>query len=148
MAAGPDQPEPDATDPAAGGASTGRWTTVAAVLLGVPAVAQIAYGAAAIAGDASLQANIHQIESNPQFGTLFLSLTGWGVVLALVGAFGFVAAWSLKSRASHARLFALGAVLFGLAAAFFTLAIFHAAALVTLGFQFAALYVLSYRVAG
>jgi hypothetical protein len=144
MTADPESPEPGASDPAAGGR---RWTTVAAVLLGLSAVAQVAYGAAAIGGDASLEANVREIESAPHFGTLFLSLAGWGVILALVGACEFIAAWSLVSRAQHARLFALGAVLFGLAAAFFTLAIFHVAALVTLGLLVAALYVLSYRVA-
>src|SRR5436309_774326 len=123
MTAGPDNPEPDASDPPAGGS---RWTTVAAVLLGVSAVAQIAYGAAAIGGDASLEANVREIESAPHFGTLFLSLAGWGVILALVGVCEFLAAWSLVTRGPHARLLALGAVLFGLAAAFFTLAIFHA----------------------
>jgi hypothetical protein len=117
------------------------------VLLGASAIFQVVYGVAAISGDAALKDNIRRIESDPHFGSLYLGLTAWGVVLALVGICELAAARSLWRGAPQARLLGLAAALFGLAAAFFTLAIFHFAALVTLVLLFAALYVLSYRVA-
>ena len=120
--------------------------TVAGLLLGASAVAQFVYGVLAISGEATLKANVSEIESNPHFGTLYLGLTGWGVILALVGISELVAARSLVRRNPSARLLGLGASLFGLAVAFFTLAIFHAAALITLFPLFATLWILSYRV--
>jgi hypothetical protein len=128
--------------------SDGRWTPLAAWLLALAAVAQVAYGLAAITGTAALEDNVRAIESNPDFGRLYLSLPAWGVLLALVGVGELAAAWALARRVPYGRLLGLGAALFGLALAFFTLAILHAAALVTLVLLLAALYVLSYRVDG
>lgn len=116
------------------------------MLLLLSAIAQIAYGVAAISGVEALQDNVREIESSPRVGDLYLSLTGWGVLLALVGTGGLAAAWSLARRAPAGRLLGLGAALFGLGVSFFTLALFRAAAFVTMGLSLAVLYLLSYRV--
>lgn len=110
------------------------------------AIAQLAYGAAAIGGDGALKANVQEIESNPNFGKLYLSLVGWGVLLTLAGVFEAYAAQALLRRTRHGRVLALCATLPGLLLAFFTLAIFKVAAVVTVVLLFATLYVLSYRV--
>jgi hypothetical protein len=124
------------------------WTTAGAVLLLLTAIAHIAYGAAAIGGLEALQDNVRDIESNPQFGKLYLGLSTWGVLLVLAGAAEFFAGARLARRRPNARLVSLAATLPGLALCFFTLALFHGAALVTLALLLAALYVLSYRVSG
>jgi hypothetical protein len=123
-----------------------RWKTAGALLLALSAIAQLAYGAAAIGGDDALQANIREIEANPQFGTLYFGLAAWGVILVIAGIAQALAGWALARRAPHGRLLGLGATLLGLGAAFFTLAIFHVAALITLVLLIAAMYVLSYRI--
>jgi hypothetical protein len=116
------------------------------VLLGLTAAAQIIYGVLAIGGVEALEANVREIERDPRFGTLYLSLPAWGALLIVIGSAELTAAWRLSRRAPHARLACLAAALFGLAAAFFTLALFHLAALITVVLLLSAIYVLSYRV--
>lgn len=129
-----------------GARTGGPWTATGAGLLLLAAVAQIAYGVAAIGGYDPLEDNVRQIESRSQFGELYLSLGGWGVILVLVGIAELWAASSLARRRRHGRLAGLCAALFGLGVAFFTLALFRVAAIATMGILVAALYVLSYRV--
>lgn len=122
------------------------WTIIGVVLLVVSAVTQIAYGAAAIGGLQVLQDNVEEIESQPQFGKLYLGLGTWGVLLVLAGLGQAVAAQALARGRRSARLGALLAVLPGMVAAVFTLALFRGAALVSLALLVSTLYVLSYRV--
>ena len=129
-------------------ATGGRWTTASAVLLLLAAMVQIGAGVAAISGVGTLRDNVRQIESDPHFGDLYLSLQVWGVLLVLVGIGGAVAARSLAHRGRNARVLGLAAALLGLAIGLLTLAIFRAAALAPVALAFAALYVLSYRVEG
>jgi hypothetical protein len=131
---------------APGSASGEGWTTVAVALVAIVGVAQIAYGAAAIGGLGALEDNLREIEANVQFGHAYLSLGAWGVLLVVCGLAELGAALAFRRGRPHARLFGLCATLIGMVLAFFTLAIFRVAALITLAFLFAALYVLSYRV--
>jgi hypothetical protein len=134
----------DAPDgPPVGG---GGWTTAGVVLLVLAAVAQVVSGVAAIAGVDALKDNVREIESNPQFGKLYLSLGAWGVLLLLVAGAELLAALSLVRRTPNARLLCLGITLPGLAVSFFTLALLRVASAVMLALLFAALYVFSYRV--
>jgi hypothetical protein len=115
-------------------------------MLFLAAIAHVAYGIAAIDGIDVLKRNVDEIESNGKFGDLYLSLPWWGVLLTLVGLAEFAAAMSFSRRSPQARLYGLGASLVGLAISFFTLAIFHVAALITVALTGIALYLLSYRV--
>lgn len=127
--------------PAAGG-----WVTAGAGLLLLAAASHIVLGAAAIAGNGTLEDHVSQIESNPNFGRLYLGLGTWGAILLLIGLAQVGAVRSLVRRSEHARVFGLSTAILGLGAAFFTLAIFRFAALVSVGLLLCALYVLSYRV--
>ncbi len=131
-----------------GPATGGQWVKTGAVLLLLAGITQVAYGAAAIGGIAALEDNVREIESDPRYGELYLSLAAWGLLLVMAAIGELFAAWRLARRARGARLAGLGAALLGLAVAFFTLALFHLAALVTVALLLAALYVLSYRVNG
>lgn len=139
MTSGPGQ-SPDAfpTTPAA------RRSAIA--LLGLAGLSQLVFGIAAIAEMPWLRDNVEDIESNPNYGRLYFGLATWGVLLALIGLFQLGAARALGRRREHGRTVGLLTTLLGLAVAFFTLAIFHAATFVSLLLLFSALYVLSYRV--
>lgn len=128
------------------GPSGGSWVTAGAVLLLFAAVTQLVYGLAALTGFGALEDNVRDIESNQHFGDLYLSLGGWGVLLLLAALAELGAALSLARRREHSRLLGLGAAILGLGVAFFTLALFHLAALVSVTILFLAMYVLSYRV--
>lgn len=128
------------------GPSGGSWVTAGAVLLVLAAVTQLVYGIAALTAFGPLEDNVRDIESNPNFGDLYLSLGGWGVLLLVVAVAELGAALSLARRRHHARVLGLGASIIGLGVAFFTLALFHLAALISLAILFCAMYVLSYRV--
>lgn len=120
--------------------------TAAALLLVLAAAAHLIFGAAAIAGVEALEDNVRDIEASPGFGDLYLSLSGWGVVLGLVGLLELAAGVSLIRARPAGRLLGLTAALLGLGASFFTLALFRVPALGTVVLTLAALYVLSYRV--
>lgn len=122
----------------------GAWVTIGAALLGLGAATQVAAGVAAIAGLQAIQNHIDEIESDPRFGHLYLSLPVWGVLLLLVG--GLQLGGALRLQRGKGRLAGLAAVLPGLVLAFFTLALLREAAVVTIVLLVAALYVLSYRV--
>lgn len=106
---------------------------------------QILYGGAAILGLPALEANVEQIESNPNFGKLYFSLAVWGLLLLLVGTLCLWSARLLGRDAPIARLAGLSGALVGLGLAFFTLAIFRAASLISIVVLLVTLYVLSYQ---
>lgn len=138
--------DPDIDPDPAATATGGDWSIAGAVLLLLTAIAHIAYGAVAISGIEALDDNVREIEADPRFGTLYLSLVGWGVLLTLAGLAELFAAWRLARRAPHARLAGLVVALPGLALSFFTLALFRGFAVVTAVILLLAMYVLSYRV--
>lgn len=123
-----------------------RSRAVAVALLAVGGLTQAVFGIAAIGGLRALEDNVQEIESNPNFGHLYLGLTGWGVLLLLAGAAQIGAARAVRRGSPVGRVLALGAALAGLGLGFFTLAIFHAATFGPLAISLASLYVLSYRV--
>jgi hypothetical protein len=95
------------------GAGT-QWPFADAVLLAVSGIAQTAYGIAALAGNATLENDVRQIESTPHVGRLYLSLGAWEVILIVVGGSALVSAPALARRAAHACLVGLAAALLGL----------------------------------
>ncbi len=122
------------------------WETAGAVILVMSGATQVVFGLAALAGNAALEQNVQEIESNPSFGKLYLGLGAWGAVLIMVGGAQLGAARSLLKVRPGARLVALGATLFGLLAAFFTLAILHFGSVACVVLLLSAMYVLSYRI--
>jgi len=107
---------------------------------------QLLYGTAAVVGFSGLQESVRDIESNPNYGKLYLPLTGWGILLLLVGAATLLTARLLHRRGLYARMYGLCAALVGLGLAFFTLAIFHEASLISIVVLLVTTYVLSYLV--
>lgn len=124
----------------------GSATRSGVVLLMIVGTLQVVYGVAAIIGVSELRESVRDIEENPNYGKLYLSLTGWGILLLLIGLVSLVAARSLEQRREHGRMLGLCAALVGLGTAFFTLAIFHVASLISVVLLLIALYVLSYLV--
>lgn len=120
-----------------------RWGVA---LLAVVGGLQVVYGLAAVSGYGPLRESVRDIESNPNYGKLYFSLAVWGVLLLLVGSACVWSARKLQHDARHARMGGLCAALVGLGLAFFTLAIFHVASLVSVVLLLMTLYVLSYRV--
>lgn len=122
-----------------------RWAVASALLIGLAGVVFGALGLAALGGADRIESYVAEIESNADFGSLYLSLGVWGVIALAVGAAELAASISLWRDPVRARLGALIVAYFGLPLAFFTLAIFRlgsvAAALLLLG----AIWVLSYR---
>ena len=136
-----------ADDPPSGGTHDDRRARATAIaLLTVGGLTQLLFGGAAIAGLRILEDNVQEIESNPNYGRLYLGLAGWGVLLALAGAAQVGAARAVRRGRVYGRVVALGAALAGLGLCFFTLAIFHAATFGPLAITLATLYVLSSRV--
>lgn len=122
-------------------------TRFGATLLVASGFAQLVFGFAAVGGLEALERNVRRIEATPQVGgKMYLGLSAWGVMLLLFGAGEIVAGLRLARRRPSARLIALAAAMFGLAIAFFTLAFFRVAAVVTIVLLLLTIYVLSYHV--
>lgn len=108
-------------------------------------LAHVGLGIAAITGAERLEANVFEIESNPNFGQLYLSLAAWGAIAAALGLGELAAASAMWRRSQNARLLCLVAAYAGLGGAFFSLAIFRWASLATIVLLLIAIFVLSYR---
>jgi hypothetical protein len=118
---------------------------VAGLLLVVAGAVQILLGLAGLTGTGGIEANVEEIQSNPDFGRLYLPLWVWSVALllfglaeVLVGAF----AWRGTARAWLAGLLV---AFLGLGLSFFSFAIFRFGALATAILLMAAAFLLAYR---
>lgn len=140
MTSAPREPPDFASD----GSGSSQRSGVALLLLA--GALQVLYGIAAVTGFSGLQESVRDIESNPNYGKLYLSLTGWGVLLLLVGSATLWGAAALRRGRPHGRMLGLCAALLGLGTAFFTLAIFHEASLISVVVLLVTIYVLSYLV--
>lgn len=134
---------PGAREPSEGPGSGHRAGVALLVLAGA---LQVLYGVAAVAGYSGLKESVEEIESNPTYGKLYLSLTGWGILLLVVGLATLWSATALRRRHAYGRMCGLCGALIGLGLAFFTLAFFHEAALLTIVVTLVTVYVLSYLV--
>jgi hypothetical protein len=108
-------------------------------------VAQAVLGIAALAGASGLEANIVEIESNEDFGSLYLSLGAWGLVSLVLGIGQVLGGSAVLRSTPTGRLAALITAYLGLAGSFFTLAIFRWASLALIAAQLLAIFLLSYR---
>lgn len=134
---------PEAREPSEDPGSSHRAGVALLVLAGA---LQVLYGTAAVTGFSGLEESVREIESNPTYGKLYLSLTGWGVLLLLVGLATLRSAGGLRRGVPNARMYGLCSALVGLGLAFFTLAIFHEASLISIVVLLVTTYVLSYLV--
>jgi hypothetical protein len=117
----------------------------AGILVLIAGVAQVALGLAAIAGASSLEANVLEIESNRDFGRLYLSLGAWGVLTLVLGVGEMVGGSAALRGTPNGRLGALITAYGGLAGAFFTLAIFRWVSVALIAALLLAIFLLSYR---
>lgn len=124
---------------------TRRAAWVAATLVLVAGMAHIAFGFTAITGTETLQENVEEIESNPNFGKLYFSLATWGLIMLAVGVAEVASSAAFWRRTPNWRLASLLAAYAGLTAAFFTLAIFRASALITVVLLLVAIWLYSYH---
>lgn len=120
-----------------------RPARFAGLLILLAAAAHVAVGIAALAGNAGLEANVHEIESNSDFGSLYFSLETWGVILLALGVGELLAATRALRAQPNGRLVALLVAWVGLAGAFASLAIFRWAVLATIPLLLLAIFVLS-----
>ena len=120
-----------------------RLVRFGGLLIVLAGLAQAGLGAAAIAGADRLEANVLEIESNEDFGSLYFSLEIWGLTLMAVAAAQLLCTWWLLSGRRNGRLAALLAASVGLAVAFASLAIFRWAGLATIPVLMLAIFFLS-----
>lgn len=117
-----------ADSPVGPGEPSGSLVAGCALIL-IAAAAHLALGVMALLGSSWLEANVLEIESNSDFGRLYLSLGGWGVILVALGVVELAGAMSALRTTTYGRLAALGSASAGLAGSFATLAIFRWASL-------------------
>jgi len=113
--------------------------------MALAAVVHLVLGFAALTGAGPLEANVREIESNPDFGHLYFGLGTWGAIVIAVAAAELAAAFAAARGGQNGWLAAMIVTFAGMTASFFTLAIFHVAALVTLALLLAALFLLAYH---
>ena len=118
---------------------------VAGLLLVAAGALHLLLGVAGLTGGGGISANVEEIQSNPDFGRLYLPLWAWstalvafGLVEALTGAL----AWRGTQRG---WLAALLVAFLGLGLSFFSLAIFRGGALAAALMLMAAAFLLAYR---
>jgi uncharacterized membrane protein len=120
----------------------------AGALLLLAGIIDVVLGIGALAGSDRLEANIREIETNEDFGDLYISLEGWGAVALVLGLGALAGGANLLGESARGRLIGLVGAYFALAGAFFGLAIFRWLAVAVIVLLLAAIYLLSYHVAG
>jgi hypothetical protein len=121
------------------------WTRAGALLVVAGGLIHLGLGIAAIAGADGLEANVREIESNEDYGTLYFGLAVWGFILALLGAGELAAGRWAWSGTQNGWLAGLIAAFLGLGGSFFALAIFRTWAILALCVLLAAAFLLAYH---
>ncbi|MEA2348537.1 MAG: hypothetical protein QOG62_2324 [Thermoleophilaceae bacterium] len=120
-------------------------TRPAAALVLLAGLLHVVLGGAALLGTPALEANVKQIESNPDYGHLYFSLAVWGAIVLVLG-FGELAAAAAAMRRTEAGwLSAMLLAFLGLTISFFSMAIFRVGALVAIVLLFMACFLLAYH---
>ena len=120
---------------------------LAAGLLLAVGTAHAALGIAGIAGIAAFEANVEEIEQTVADG-LYASLAAWGALMLVLGIGELLAARAVWAGSPNGWLVGLISAFCGLGGAFFTLAIFRFAGVLTIALGFVAIYLLRQRAPG
>ena len=122
------------------------WGLAATAAMVLAAALLTSVGLAALTGASAFESNVREIESNEDFGDLYLSLAGWGGVALIAGLAELVAAVAYWARPGPGgRLAALVVAYFGLPVAFFTLPLFRLWSVAIAALLLVAIWILSYR---
>lgn len=126
--------------------ATARSALVSAGLIALAGALLAGFGVAGLIGAEGLLENVREIESNEDFGNLYLSLDAWGFIAICAGLAEATAALVLWVRSTQpSRLGALIVAYFGLPVAFFTLPLFRLGSVAVALLLLAAIWILSYR---
>ena len=118
---------------------------IAGLLLGVSGVLQMLLGVAGLTGAGGIEANVQEIQSNPDFGRLYLPLWVWSMVLLAFGVAEVLAGALAWRGTARGWLAAMLVAFLGLGVSFFSLAIFRVGALATALLLLVAAFLLAYR---
>lgn len=120
-----------------------RAARFAGLLILLAGAVHLTIGAAGVAGTSGLEANVAEIESNEDFGSLYFSLGTWGAIMLILGAGELMAAVRLLRARPRGTLVGILVASVGLAGAFAGLAIFRWAALAPIPLLLVAILILS-----
>jgi hypothetical protein len=121
------------------------WTRPACILMALAAVVHLVLGVAALTGGGAFEANVREIESNPDFGRLYFGLGVWGAIVVGLSAAELAAAFAAARGSQNGWLAAMIVTFAGMTVSFFTLAIFHLVCLLAVVLLLAAAFLLAYH---